>query len=165
MKKSNLGTMKLLGYLGIFVLLLFIVLPPLFRVVFDEEEMEGNKEEEKLVMNLACSRTEDFVEYKLKTSINTNYVDSVIHDSTFTYEVEIVDSAIAGGITLEEYESLKKINNVDFEDIGDKHVIKIDYSKFDYGNEPLLAEHRNLIADQMLKYTDNSFECKTTRVE
>lgn len=166
MKKDNLGTIKTLGYLGIFVLLLFIILPPLFRLVFEDEEQNiGTEEKTKLVMNLSCSKEEDFVEYKLKTSINTNYIDSVIHDSIFTYEVEVVDSAIAGGIEIEEYEALKKINNVDFEDVGNKHIIRIDYSKFDYSNEPLLTDHRNVIADQMLHYTDKSFECKTMRVE
>jgi len=165
-KNSNdTGATKLLCYLGIFVLLLFIVLPPLFRVLFPEEE-EMKKEETKLIMNLNCVRTDDFVEYKVKTTINTNYIEGAINDSTFTYEIEIVDDMMTNdSIEIEEYEALKKVSNVDFEENGKKYILKIDYSKFNYSNEPLLQKHRSSINEQMFTYSEDHFECETTKVQ
>lgn len=161
---TDTGVTKLLCYLGIFVLLLFIVLPPLFRFLFPVEETK--EEPKKLIMNLYCTKQEDFVEYKLKTTINTNYVDGNINDSVFTYEIEIVDEMLLEeGIEIEEYESLKRVNNIDFEEDDNKYIIKIDYSKFNYTNEPLLENHRKVINDQMYTYSENNFECKTTRVQ
>lgn len=167
MKKSNMDikTIKTLGYLGIFILLIFIILPPLFRTFFPEED-QAIDEEKKLIMNLTCTKTEDFVEYKIITTINTNYVDSVINDSTFTYDIETSDSIFApDNISIEEYENLKKLSNVDFEENKNKYILKIDYAKFDYSNEPLLSEHKKVIAEQMVTYTNDSFECKTARVQ
>lgn len=162
---NDTGGIKILCYLGIFVLLLFIILPPLFRVLFPETE-EIKTEEKKLIMNLSCSKTEDFVEYKLKTTINTNYIEGVINDSTFTYELEIVDNMMtAEGISIEEYDNLKKVSNVDFEESNNKYILKIDYSKFDYSNEPLLTNHKKVIAEQLATYSEDAFECKTTRVQ
>lgn len=161
---SDTGATKLICYLGIFILLLFIILPPLFRVLFPEEEVV--EEEKKLMMNLTCSKTEDFIEYKLKTVINTNYIEDAINDSTFTYEIEIVDDILSiDGIEIPEYESLKKVSNVDFDEKSNKYILKIDYSKFDYSNEPLLENHRHAISTQMVTYTEDSFECKTTRIQ
>lgn len=160
--KSN--DRKVLCYLGIFILLVFIVLPPLFRVLFPEEE-NVEEEQEQLIMNLNCVRTENFIEYKLKTTINTNYIDSAINNSTFTYEIEIVDNMMNEGIIIEEYESLKRISNVDFDESSNTYILKIDYSKFDYSNEPLLDEHRKVISEQLATYTQDSFECKTTKVQ
>ena len=162
--KIDLGTLKVLGYLGIFILLIFIILPPLFRVLFPEEDTTNEKQQ--LIVNLSCSKTEDFVEYKLNTKINTNYVDGVITDSTFTYEIDIVDDMITlDGIMIEEYEALKKVNNIDFEEIENKYILKIDYNKFDYSNEELLNSHRGVISSQMEIYSNNAYECKTTRVQ
>jgi len=117
---NDSGASKLLCYLGIFILLLFIILPPLFRVLFPVEEEIEEEKEKTIVMNLTCEKTEDFVEYKLKTTINSNYADSMITDSVFKYEIEIVDSIMdSDAIEIEEYENLKKINNVDFEEEED----------------------------------------------
>lgn len=162
MNDNNNGSIKMVGYLGIFILLLFIILPPLFRVLFPEEE-NTNVEKEKLVMNLTCTKDEDFVEYKLKTTISTNYVDSKISNSTFTYEVSANDSYFSSGVSIEEYESLKKIPNVDFSDKDNKHIIKIDYDKFNYSNEEILKDHSKVISEQMAIYSDDSFECTTAK--
>lgn len=166
MKQSkNEGLIKLLGYLGIFILLMFIILPPLFRLVFPEE-LEFIEEEKKLIMNLNCVRTENFIEYKLITTIDTNYIDSKISKSTFTYEVEYIDGIFSGEeIIVEEYETLKRVNNIDFNESDNKYVLSIDYDRFDYTNEPLLLEHQKLIATQLSHYTNDYFECKTTRIQ
>lgn len=159
---DNNSSIKMVGYLGIFILLLFIILPPLFRVLFPKDENK-DAEKEKLVMNLTCTKDEDFVEYKLKTIISTNYVDSKISDSTFTYEISASDSYFSSGISIAEYESLKKVSNVDFTENNNKYILKIDYDKFDYSNEELLKNHSKVISEQMAIYSDDSFECTTTR--
>ncbi|MBQ7136400.1 MAG: hypothetical protein IJO43_00285 [Bacilli bacterium] len=161
---NDSGATKLLCYLGIFILLLFIILPPLFRVLFPVEE-EIEEEKKQVIMNLTCEKTEDFVEYKVKTTINTNYVDGVINDSVFKYEIEIVEEFMENDdIEIEEYETLKRINNVDFEEEENLYTLKIDYKKFGYNDEPLLDEHRKNISDQMRFYTEEEhFECKTTQ--
>lgn len=159
---DNNSSIKMVGYLGIFILLLFIILPPLFRVLFPKDENK-DVEKEKLVMNLTCTKDEDFVEYKLKTIISTNYVDSKISDSTFTYEISASDSYFSSGISIAEYESLKKVSNVDFTENNNKYILKIDYDKFDYSNEELLKNHSKVISEQMAIYSDDSFECTTTR--
>ena len=162
---SNTGDIKILCYLGIFILLIFIVLPPLFRVLFPEEEVV-KEEEDKLIMNLYCEKEENFVEYKIKTTINTNYVESIIDTSTFTYEIEILDNMYdISNVEIEEYEAIKKISNVDFSEENNKYVLNINYTKFDYSNEPLLMEHKNIIQEQLAIYTQNNFECKTTKVQ
>lgn len=167
MKKDGSG-IKILCYLGIFVLLIFIVLPPLFRVLFPEEEevVTPNEEETQTIMRLTCTNEEDFVDYKLNTTINTNYVDDKISTSTFTYQINIVNNALQPeGILIEEYENLKKLDNVDFEEEGTTYTLNINYEQFDYSNEPLLENHRKVIVDQMVIYSDNGFECETTKVQ
>jgi len=161
---NDSGASKLLCYLGIFILLLFIILPPLFRVLLPLLDVIQEEKEKTIVMNLTCEKTEDFVEYKLKTTINSNYADSMITDSVFKYEIEIVDSIMdSDAIEIEEYENLKKINNVDFEEEENSYILKFNYQKFDYSDEQLLKEHRKIINDQMQYYSENNFECKTTR--
>ncbi len=167
MKKES-GAMKILCYLGIFVLLIFIVLPPLFRVLFPEEEevVTPNEEQKPTIMRLTCSKEEDFVDYKLNTTINTDYVDDKISTSTFTYQVNIVDNSLQPeGILIEEYENLKKLDNVDFSEEETTYTLNINYDQFDYSNEPLLENHRKVIVDQMVVYSDNGFECETTKIQ
>ena len=43
MSKNDASTTKTLCYLGIFILLLFIILPPLFRVLFPLERSEERR--------------------------------------------------------------------------------------------------------------------------
>jgi hypothetical protein len=160
---SDNGSIKVLGYLGIFFLLLFMILPPLFRVLFPEEEPVVEKE--KLIMNLTCIKTEEFEDYKVKITINTNYVDGEIHDSKFNYEVISNDEFFDGRVKIEEYDALKKVSNVDFEEKDNKYILTINYSKFDYSNEPLLQEHNMMISQQSKKYSDNNFECSTEKVQ
>lgn len=161
---SDNSSIKVLCYLGIFILLLFIVLPPLFRVLFPDEEGPV-VEKEKLIMNLTCSKVEDFIEYKIKTTINTNYVEGEINDSKFTYEVISSDDFFDDEVEIEEYEALKKVSNVDFEEEDNKYILTVDYSKFHYNNEPLLQEHKMMISAQFQKYTEDHFECLTTKVQ
>lgn len=164
MSKNDASTTKTLCYFGIFILLLFIVLPPLFRVLFPEEEQKPD-EIKKTIMNLTCVKDDDFIEYKLKTTISTNYVDGVINDSTFTYTVSSTDSYFGSRVTIEEYEALKKVPNVEFSEKNNNYILNIDYSKFDYSNEEALDNHKKVISEQMAIYSDDSFECKTTKVQ
>ena len=68
-------------------------------------------------------------------------------------------------VEIEEYEALKKVRNVDFEEKDNKYILTINYGKFDYSNEPLLQEHRMMISSQLAKYTEDHFECSTTKVQ
>jgi len=161
---SDTGVTKLFCYLGIFFLMLFIVLPPLFRVLFPEEEPQ-EIEKDKLIMNLTCVKTEDFSRYKLKTTIDTNYVEGEINDSKFTYEVITSDESFNDKVKIEDYDALKKVSNVDFNEEENKYILIIDYSKFDYSDEPLLQEHNMMISQQSEKYIENNFECLTKKVQ
>lgn len=165
-KSMDLASIKSLGYLGIFILLIFIILPPLFRLLFPVEDVK-QVEKDKLIMNLSCIKTENFVEYELTTKINTNYVEGQISDSTFTYEIVINDDMfMASGVDISEYEALKKVSNVDFEEEKNKYILKINYSKFDYTNEPLLEKHRQSLSAQMKIYSEEEqFECTTSKVQ
>ena len=167
MKKSmNLNDLKVICYLGIFILLLFIILPPLFRVLFPKEEEDVKEEENKLVTNLSCEKTQDFVEYKLKTIIKTNYIDGNIDNSKFTYEIEFVEDFLEEDeIEIDEYDDLKKVSNVDFEEKDNVYILTINYSKFDYSNEPLLENHMKTITEQMKIYSDEDFECEISKLE
>lgn len=163
--KNNDSLIKLLCYLGIFVLLMFIICPPLFRVLFPEEE-ENVVEKKEFIMNLNCVKIEDFVEYELKTTIDTIYVDNEISNSTFTYEIKFIDQLFSNDeIIIEEYEKLKRINNIDFNETDNKYVLNINYDAFDYSNEELLLQHQRKIAEQLAYYTNDHFECKTTKIQ
>ena len=164
--KNNEGLIKLLCYLGIFVLLMFIILPPLFRLLFPYEENNLEEEKKEMIMNLNCVKTENFVEYELKTTIDTNYIENKINDSTFTYEIDFIDGIFGDDeIIIEEYESLKRIDNVDFIEENNKYILKINYHNFDYSNEALLLNHQQVIAQQLAYYSNEHFECKTTRIQ
>lgn len=164
-KKDNEGLIKLLCYLGIFVLLLFIILPPLFRMVFPEEEHQ-DEEQQKLIMNLTCVKIEDFIDYKIKTTINTNYIEERISNSIFTYEIEYMDDIFGSeDIIIEEYETLKRVNNVDFDEDGNKYTLTIDYVNFDYSNEAALINHKMMIGDQLSFYGSQQYECNTSKVQ
>lgn len=165
-KKNNDGVIKLLCYLGIFVLLIFIVLPPLFWNLFPEEENKTIDEPKKSIMNLNCVKKEDFVDYKIKTTIDTNYVEEKISNSTFTYEIEYTNELFnSEDIIIEEYETLKRLNNVDFKEEGNKRIVSIDYNNFDYSKEETLLPHQKLIVEQFTYYASEHFECKTTKIQ
>lgn len=164
-KKDNEGLIKLLCYLGIFVLLLFIVLPPIFWIVFPEDEIHG-EEHKKSIINLTCVKNDDFIDYKIKTTINTNYIEEKISNSIFTYEIEYMDDIFKDDdIIIEEYETLKRVNNVDFNEYDNKYTLSIDYINFDYSNEQALMNHKMMVADQMIFYSEEHFECNTTKVQ
>jgi len=164
-KKNNEGLIKLLCYLGIFVLLLFIVLPPLFWNLFPEEvENKEEEEQKKIVMNLSCTKTEDYFDYKIMKTISTNYIEERITKSMFTYEVEHSDEIFeSDDILIEEYETFKKLANVDFAVDDNLYVISIDYVNFDYNNVEELLNHRKKLGEQLNYYTEKGYECKTSR--
>lgn len=168
--KNNEGLIKSLCYVGIFILLIFIICPPLFRVILPEEEQSNvEKEEEKKekqTRKLNCNKTEDFAEYKLKTTIDSIYVDEKISKSIFTYEVQLNNEEFIGDeIVIDEYEKLKRINNIDFNEDENKYILKINYELFDYTKETLLLNHQGKITDQISYYTSNNFECKTNIIK
>ena len=152
--KGDSSSYQMLCYLGIFLLLLFIVLPPLFRIIFPREETSENNDNLPLIMNLTCNKEEDFGDYQLKTKIESNYYEDKIHDTTFTYE--IIDVSGAG---------LRSIENVKSSENENIYTLKIDYANNDYSNEELLADHQHVIAEQLRYYTDNSFTCNTAKIQ
>ena len=165
-KKDNEGLIKGLCYLGIFILLLFIVLPPLFRILFPEEQQQEKEEQKQLIMNLTCVKTDNYTDYKIITTINTNYIDEEISNSIFTYEVEYSDDIFnSDDIFIDEYETLKRVDNIDFSENGNKYVLTIDYINFDYSNEEALVNHRKMIAEQRNYYATEDFECQTQKLQ
>jgi len=162
--KNNENLIKMLCYMGIFILAIFIILPPLFRLVFPEEEKE--EEVEEVIVNLNCVRIEDFIEYELMTTIDTNYINGIVSESTFTYEIEYIEEIFGDeAIIIEEYEALKSVGNVDFVEEENVYTLKINYDNFDYSEEELLLQHQQTITQQLEYYTNNFFECETTSVQ
>lgn len=173
-RNNNEGIIKLLCYVGIFVLLLFIVLPPLFRVVFPEEELNNNPgEEEKgtIYLNLLCVKKEDMFDYEIVTTINSDYVmkegeTAKISNSTITYKINFSDEIFNNDqVIIPEYEKLKKIDNVDFDfnKSLNTYTLKINYKDFNYNNEELLKNHQLEISEQVRYYSSEHFECNTSR--
>ncbi len=168
--KNDTGNYKVLCYLGIFILLLFIILPPLFRVLFPAEEEVINNEEENLplIMKLSCTKDDDYTDYMITTSIETNYHEEKIHDATIKYEIKSIGGALPEEqIRIEDYENLKKVDNVYFEEDTDNntYILKIDFDKFDYSDEELLLNYKNVLAEQYDYYTSNQYTCTTSRVQ
>ncbi len=164
--KGDSSSYQMLCYLGIFLLLLFIVLPPLFRIIFPREETSENNDNLPLIMNLTCNKEEDFGDYQLKTKIESNYYEDKIHDTTFTYEIiDVSGAGSVGDITIDEYDALRAIENVKSSENENIYTLKIDYANNDYSNEELLADHQHVIAEQLRYYTDNSFTCNTAKIQ
>ena len=162
--KNNEELIKVLCYLGIFILTLLIVLPPLFRVLFPEDGV--TLEEVQSVVDLVCIKTDDFVDYAITTTIDSTYSDSEINTATFTYEIEY-DYALFEGeeVIIEEYEALKAIGGVEYDEGADSYTLYFDYASVDYSSEELLLDHQQLLSDQLQYYTDQGFECETTEYE
>ena len=162
--KNDTGTIRMLCYLGILVLLIFIIIPPLFRVLYPKEEVI---EEEPLpiIMNLACSKTDDFGDYQLTNTITTNYYDDTIHDSVFSYIINENESGLPEGVVIEEYEALKNIPNVIANENGNTYTLSFDFYNYNYGDEELLANHIGVLAVQRDYYSQNGFECTVNQVQ
>ncbi len=163
--KNDTGTIRMLCYLGILVLLIFIIIPPLFRVLYPKEEVI---EEEPLpiIMNLACSKTDDFGDYQLTNTITTNYYDDTIHDSVFSYIINENESGLPSeGVVIEEYEALKNIPNVIANENGNTYTLSFDFYNYNYGDEELLANHIGVLAVQRDYYSQNGFECTVNQVQ
>lgn len=165
--KNNEGLIKLLCYVGICVLLIFIICPPLFRVLFPEEkQIEVEEEQKEIVKKLNCVKTESFAEYELKTTINSIYTGEKISQSNFVYEIKFNNEEIMNDeIIIDEYEKLKRVSNVDFTETDNKYVLNINYELFDYTNEVLLIHHRGEINNQFIRYVNNLFECKIDTIQ
>jgi len=154
--KQDTGLVKVLCYLGIFVLALFIVLPPFFRFLFGEEKTAEPLRDEYSM--LVCEKTEDFTEYKIDYTIDSRYKNGEIINSTFTYEIELIDLGLEHEITLDEYSSFAEINNVSYNRNENIYTAKFNYDKFDYDSE-LLTVHRKNINEQNSFYSSNGYKC------
>ena len=115
-------------------------------------------------MNLSCTKVDDYFDYKIMKTISTNYIEERITKSMFTYEVEHSDEIFeSDDILIEEYETFKKLANVDFAEDDNLYVISIDYVNFDYNNVEELLNHRKKLGEQLNYYTEKGYECKTSR--
>lgn len=154
--KQDTGLVKVLCYLGIFVLALFIVLPPFFRFLFGEEK---TTEEPKVEYSmLICKKTKDFVEYKIEHTIDSRYKNGEIINSTFTYEIDLIDLALEQEIIPDEYSSFSKINNASYNRNANVYTVKFNYDDFDYNSE-LLTVHTKNINEQNSFYSSSGYKC------
>ena len=159
MKSSS----NILAYLGIFILLIFIVVPPVLRV-FVPKENEITSVANKVVMKLSCSRTESTPEYSLTRNIDSKYEDGVLVETLFTYSVTFTENLFTmDSITIDDYETLKKIPNSITTEDKTQYTVKFDYVSNDYSNNKDLANHSKLLSEQLKYYAEENYICTTAR--
>lgn len=164
MKKENKSS-NLLAYLGIFILFLFIALPPALRVFIPKEENTTDPDINVVKMQLTCTKVSRKIEYNINEKIITTYRDGAISTSTFIYDVEIKEEGMTiSGIEIDEFNELRKIPGVISKQEGNTYTINIDYQNNDYSSEEILKNHSNTIQEQMTYYTtEDRYTCITER--
>lgn len=156
----------ILGYIAITILLLFIIVPPLFRVLFPKEDeiINSSLEEVTVLMNLECKKTDNLDGYNVEYRVLNNYKNSVITNSILTYSIEYLDDELPN-VTIDEYEKLKRVENIDYEENDNVYVLTINYSNFDFSKEELLLDKQKMMAEQLSLYESEDFVCDTKEVK
>lgn len=162
MKKES--SSNLLAYLGIFVLLLFIILPPLLRVLVPKEEENTPTPINPVIMKLTCTKNEAKLNYDISRTVESIYESGDLTKTVFTYEVTFGDEELTmDDVVLDDYSSFKKISGADVETSGNKYTVTFNYATNDYSNNKLLSNHRQVLSDQLNYYSEEDYNCTTER--
>jgi len=155
---------NLLAYLGIFVLLLFIILPPLLRVVVPKNEKKEPVNTNPVIMGLACTKNDSELNYSILRTIESTYNNGELTKTIFTYDVSFGDDELTmKDITISDFLSLKKISGADVKERANKYIVTFNYTVSNYSNNKVLENHRKKLSDQLNYYSTEGYNCTTAK--
>lgn len=165
-QKKTMDRTTLLSYIGIGVLSILIIIPPMFRIVF-AKPVEIEKKKEMVRITLSCHKNELGSDYLFTRTINNIYEDNVIKDSTFIFEV----SQRPGSQKIPTINEIDAPDLKEFENINNENVIKtsteakksfqFDYRKNSFNEINILTEHKKVIQAQISLYRTEEYSCDT----
>lgn len=154
-------------YIIIAILLLLIILPPLFRVLFPKATSTLIKD---LPANTTLTCTKDYPIEDTKETVKIEYKDNKIHKTTLTYttlekddtDITNVDSDILPSIEISYFESL---NDINIKKEEKKTTITLTKDSIKKNQEDIDLEenyfNNNKIA-QRIYFINRSFTCEET---
>lgn len=143
-------------YIGMAVIFIMIFIPPVFRFVFYDSEVENDKVE-IVYLNLVCQKAMYREGKKISITINNMYKDSIIQTSVAEYNYE----------QEEEIAEVNEFLSIESEDIK-KEKLETGYRfTFDYTNPRVLeleelANYKSPAPAQMNYYKNKGYACETT---
>ena len=126
--KLEKDAVTICGFVAIFMLLILIIAPPVLRVLFGSENMNGS---DTLMVDvyekMVCSKIENHTTYNLNRTITTIYKNNEVSKLTSLYEVAFVNQN-SNYNNLSDYNAL--LNILDKEDnelLNDTDIVENDY--------------------------------------
>lgn len=159
--KLEKDAVTVLGFIGIFLLLVLIFVPPLFRFLFNDDVTGANT---IVVERLSCEKTEKFDNYDMTTVIDTVYTNKKVSKITFNYNVVFTKSGVSGSdVYIENYEMLKQITNAEVKDEFNNYKVIFDFTKHNFSNNSFLSKYNSSMSEQKIFYSNNGFKCNVLK--
>ena len=146
-------------YVGMALLFIMIFIPPIFRVVFYDKEVEKN-EIDVVYLELSCRKAVYRDGKKVSMIINNSYRDSILQKSVaeYTYESD-------NGENIAEVNQFLAIESdrITSEEISDGYKFTFDYTNdSDLFGLSELADYYKPAPPQMNYYKSNGYTCERT---
>lgn len=166
--KLEKDAVTICGFVAIFMLLILIIAPPVLRVLFGSENMNGS---DTLMVDvyekMVCSKIENHTTYNLNRTITTIYKNNEVSKLTFLYEVAFVNQNSnynnLSNVYIDEYSILKQVSNASVIEGTNSFTVELDYEKNDYNYDQFLSKYSNNINSQKQYYTNNGYTCSVVK--
>lgn len=153
-----------------FILLLLIALPPLFRIFFPNTEETKSKNNDRITL-LTCTR--DYAEEQTTVTIESRYVNSKIKQTKIVYSTMLEAKYIAGNNTSADYlpsmelSYFQNLEGITIEQIEGQTTVIINQNTIDKNqNDSDLKNNyfNDKLINQKIYLANRYFECDETTV-
>lgn len=169
MKKKK-DPVNILLLLAIFLLSIFIVVPPLLRLTIPDVKLKEDKkniQEEKNITILSCSKTDSTT--ALTITSRSKYVNDVIEQNIIIYEQTALKDGDTQPVPLpepvaREIDILSEVNGLNINKSSNKTIVSISKYIVDNNNSnTYLTSRFKEKVEQKKYYEDQGFACNETK--
>lgn len=160
--KLEKDAVTICGFIGIFILLLLIIAPPVLRVLFNNETVDNsNKVLADVYEKLVCNRQDNFSNYNLNRTVTTIYKNNKITKINFVYIVN--NKSNISNVYIDEYSILKQVYNAEVKEANNHYEVTLDYENNSYYDDEFLKKYSNGLSLQKEYYISNNYLCNMVK--
>ena len=160
--KLEKDAVTIMGFAGIFILLILIFVPPLMRFLFNDDV--SNLDSQAVAERLSCEKIEKLDTYDITTTIDTVYKDKEINKITFNYNVVFTKAGVSDSeVYIENFEMLKQITNAEVNKDINNYTVVFDYTKYKFSNNSFLSKYSSSMSEQKIFYSNNGYKCNVLK--
>lgn len=158
------------AFVIIFILLLLIILPPLFRVLFPKVEEIKTKNNNNIKL-LTCTR--NYAQEQTTATVEVRYINSKVNQTKITYssmpatEYSVINTAENDILPSMELSYFQSIQGINISQSDDKTVIIINQDTINSNpdNQELKENYFNdKLINQKIYFTNRYYECDESTV-